>query len=179
MGSRLDTLALAFSSAALFGGAPAATSGRIRLALAWLRADPTDADMKAFLLGQVARPPTGPELTPAVVAELDGAAPNEVLTALGVIATAPVVPGGVELPAANAQVRAGHGNEVRIEPRPYLATVIPAGLNVRTLPGMHGTAFAVVHAGDVLQVTGFTHDWAAVDRGGRLGFVHRSKVTPP
>jgi hypothetical protein len=178
MGSRLDTGALALSSAALFGGGPAATSGRIRLALAWLRADPANADMKAFLLDQVVRPATGPELTPAVVAELDGAAPNEVLTALGVIATAPVAP-GVELPAANAQVRVGHGNEVRIEPHPYSATVIPAGLNVRKLPGMHGTPFEVVHAGDVLQVTGFTHDWAAVDRGGRLGFVHRSKVTPP
>ena len=72
-----------------------------------------------------------------------------------------------------------HRNEVRIEPHPYRATVIPAALNVRTLPGMHGSPFAVVHKGDVLQVTGFTHDWAAVDRAGRLGFVHRSKVTPP
>jgi hypothetical protein len=179
MGSRLDTAALALSSAALFGGAAPVTSGRIRLALAWLRSDPVNADMTAFLTGQVLRPATGPELTPAVVAELDGAAPNEVLTALGVIATAAVAPGGPELPAANAQVRTGHGNEVRVEPHPYLATVIPAGLNVRTLPGMHGTPFEIVHAGDVLQVTGFTHDWAAVDRHGRLGFVHRSKVTAP
>ena len=126
------------------------------------------------------RPATGPELTPAVTAELDGASPNEVLTALGVIATAPVAPGGVELPAANAQVRAGHGNEVRIEPaRRTWRRCLPAGLNVRTLPGMHGTPFEVVHKGDVLQVTGFTHAWAAVDRAGRLGFVHRSFVTAP
>jgi hypothetical protein len=68
---------------------------------------------------------------------------------------------------------------VRIEPHPYVATVIPAALNVRRLPGMHGAAFEVVHVGDSLQVTGFTHDWAAVDRNGRLGFVHRSKVTAP
>ena len=178
MGSRLDTGALAGSSAALFSGAPV-TSGRIRLALAWLRADPANPDMIAFLMTQVVRPASGPELTPAVTAELDGATPNEVLTELGVIATAPAAPGGPQLPAANAQVRAGHGNEVRIEPQPYLATVIPAGLNVRTLPGMHGSPFEVVHAGDVLQVTGFTHDWAAVDRGGRLGFVLRTKVTQP
>ncbi len=177
MGSRLDVAAIGAFSAGLFGGA--ATSGRIRLALAWLRADPANADMKAFLTGQVVRPATGPELTPAVTAELDGASPNEVLTDLGVIATAPAAPGGPALPAANAQVRAGHGNEVRIEPQPYLATVIPAGLNVRRLPGMHGSPFEVVHAGDVLQVTGFTHDWAAVDRNGRLGFVLRTKVTPP
>jgi hypothetical protein len=179
MGSRLDTLALAASAGALFGGGPAATSGRIRLALAWLRADPFDPDMTAFLTGQVLRPATGPELTPAVVAELDGASPNEVLEALGVVATAAAVPGGPELPAANAQVRTGHGNEVRIEPHAYQATVIPAGLNVRTLPGMHGTPFEVVHAGDVLPVTGFTHQWAAVDRNGRLGFVHRKFITAP
>jgi hypothetical protein len=179
MGSRLDALAITGSAAALFGGPAPATTGRIRLALAWLRSDPFDLDMTAFLTAQVVRPPTGPELTPAVVAELDGAAPNEVLTALGIIATAAVAPGGPELPAANAQVRPGRGNEVRIEPHPYLATVIPAGLNVRALPGMHGTPFEVVHVGDVLQVTGFTHEWAAVDRAGRLGFVHRRFVTPP
>jgi hypothetical protein len=178
MGTRLDTGAIAASSGALFSGLPA-TSGRIRLALAWLRSDPTNADVVAFLTGQVLRPATGPELTPAVIAELDGAAPNEILTDLGVIATAPVAPGGPLLPAANAQVRTGHGNEVRIEPLAYQATVIPAGLNVRRLPGMHGAPFEVVHAGDVLQVAGFVHDWAAVDRNGRLGFVLRTLVTPP
>ena len=89
------------------------------------------------------------------------------------------MPGPIPLPAANAQVRRGRGNEVRIEPHPYQATVIPAGLNVRTLPGMHGRPFEVVHAGDVLQVSGFTHQWAAVDRNGRLGFVLATKITPP
>ncbi len=179
MGSRLDAGRLAAGAAALFGGPAPATSGRIRLALAWLRQIPGTAEVRTFLLGQVLRPATGPELTPAVTAELDGAAPDEVLSALGVIATAPAGGGGPELPAANAQVRPGHGNEVRVEPHPYVATVIPAALNVRGLPGMHGAPFEVVHAGDTLQVTGFTHDWAAVDRGGRLGFVHRSKVTAP
>lgn len=180
LGSRLDPVAIAAGSPALFPAAAAPTSGRIRLALAWLRADPGNADVRAFLLDQVLRPATGPELSPAVIAEMGGADPQEVLTELGVIATAPpAVGGGPALPAANAQVRVGHGNEVRIEPQPYVATVIPAALNVRSLPGMHGAVFEVVHVGDTLQVTGFTHDWAAVDRGGRLGFVHRSKVTPP
>lgn len=179
MDTRLDAFALIGSSAALFGGGAAASSGRIRLALAWLRQDPGNADLRAFLLGQVLRPATGPELSPAVVAELGGATTDEVLEALGVVATAPGGGGGPALPAANAQVRPGHGNEVRVEPHPYVATVIPGALNVRSLPGMHGAAFEVVHAGDQLQVTGFTHGWAAVDRTGRLGFVHRSKVTPP
>jgi hypothetical protein len=179
MDGRLDVGALAASSPALFGGPAAPTVGRIRLALAWLRQDPVNVDVRAFLMTQVLRPATGPELSPAVVAELDGTAPDEVLTALGVIATAPGGAGRPELPAANAQVRKGRGNEVRIEPHPYVATVKPAALNVRKLPGMHGAAFDLVHAGDTLQVTGFTHDWAAVDRAGRLGFVHRSKVTSP
>ena len=54
-----------------------------------------------------------------------------------------------------------------------------AALNVRDKPGMHGTVIAVVHLGDVLDVAGFTHDWAAFDRNGRLGFVHRTLVTAP
>jgi hypothetical protein len=37
----------------------------------------------------------------------------------------------------------------------------------------------VVHIGDVIDVEGFTHSWAAVDRGGRIGFIHRSLLTPP
>jgi hypothetical protein len=44
---------------------------------------------------------------------------------------------------------------------------------------MHGAVIAVVHLGDVLDVAGFTHDWAAVDRNGRLGFVHRTLVSAP
>jgi hypothetical protein len=86
---------------------------------------------------------------------------------------APPIAGGVALPAANAQVRRGRANEVRVEPDPHEATVVPRGVNIRTLPGLHGRVFDVAHSGDTLNVAGFTHDWAAVDRGGRLGFVHR------
>lgn len=179
LSSRLDTGAITVSSPALFSAAAPPTVGRIRLALAWLRADTGNADVNAFLTAQVLRPATGPELSPAVVAELDGTDPNSVLTDLGVVATAPAAAGGPDLPAANAQVRKGHGNEVRIEGQPYVATVTASALNVRTLPGMHGSVFEVVKSGDQLQVSGFTHDWAAVDRAGRLGFVFRKFVTPP
>jgi hypothetical protein len=49
---------------------------------------------------------------------------------------------------------------------------------------MHGKPFVWVPRGTVLDVVGFTHDWAAVDitdRAGtaKLGFVHRSRITPP
>lgn len=176
MDTRLDTGAIQAASPALFPVGAAATSGRIRLALAWLHKDPANADVRAFLLTQVVRPASGPELSPAVRAERVGQSDSDILRTLGVVSE---VPGPDPLPAANAQVRRGRGNEVRIEPHPYQATVIPAGLNVRTLPGMHGRPFEVVRAGDVLQVSGFTHEWAAVDRNGRLGFVLASKITPP
>jgi hypothetical protein len=180
IGVRLDTGAIATASPLLFPAAAPVTVGRIRLALAWLRADPTNPDVKSFLTDQVVRAAgVPPALSPAVTAELDGGSADEVLTALGIIATVPAAAGGPSLPAANAQVRPGHQNEVRVEPNPYVATVIAGGLNVRTLPGMNGSVFEVVRKGDQLQVAGFTHDWAAVDRNGRLGFVFRKFVTPP
>ena len=89
------------------------------------------------------------------------------------------VGGGAALPNANAEIRHTGDNRVLVEPQPYEATVVPAALNVRSQPGMHGTPFALLHAGDVVHVAGFTHDWAGIDMGGRLGFVHRSKITPP
>ncbi|MGH9215139.1 MAG: hypothetical protein ACRDZS_02705 [Acidimicrobiales bacterium] len=178
----LDASTIAGHSPALFPAGAAATRGRIRLALAWMNTDPANADVRAFLDAQVLTPPTGAELAPAVRGELGSLTEADVLGLLGRLA--PVVPpagggGGQALPAANAEVRRAGRNQVLIEPHPYQATVLPQVLNVRTLPGMHGTPFAWPHRGDVLHVAGFTHDWAAVDINGRLGFVHRSKVTPP
>jgi hypothetical protein len=177
----LDTAALAPFSAGLFPAAAAATVGRLRLALAWLAGDPANADVRAFLDAQVQVPAGGAQLSAAARAQLGSVDENAVLEILGRRAPVvpPAVPGGVALPGANAQVRAGHKNEVLVVPHPYDAAVIPAAVNVRTLPGMHGTPFTVAHAGEVLHVAGFTHDWAAVDIGGRLGFVHRTLVTPP
>ncbi len=180
IGPRLDTANIAAASPALFPGAAAPTIGRIRLALAWLRSDPANVDVRAFLTAQVVRPPTGPELSGAIRPQLDGMTEHEVLTTLGVVAeVAPPVGGGAALPAANVEVISGAPNQVRVEPMPYEATVLPAALRVRTLPGTHGTIFAVVHAGDVLEVAGFTHNWAAIDRNGRIGFVHRDWITAP
>jgi SH3-like domain-containing protein len=91
----------------------------------------------------------------------------------------PSTPGAAPLPAANAEVDASGTNKVRIEPRAYQATVQVVALNVRTKPGMHGQVFVVVHQGDVLDVAGFTHNWAAADINGRLGFVHRTMISAP
>jgi len=68
---------------------------------------------------------------------------------------------------------------VLIEPQPYEAIVVADNLNVRTLPHMGGRVVAHVSFGDTLRVAGFTHDWAGIDLGGKLGFVHRNHITDP
>jgi hypothetical protein len=176
----LDAVAIAGRSPTLFPAAAPATTGRIRLALAWLHAAPANADVRAFLDGQVVTPGATPELSAAVRAELGGFQEAEVLETLGRrLPTSPAVGGGASLPNANAELRHTGDNRVLIEPNPYEATVLPHALNVRSLPGMHGTPFAWVHRGDVLSVAGFTHDWAGIDIDGRLGFVYRHEITPP
>jgi hypothetical protein len=141
--------------------------------------------VNAFLLTQVLRPATGPELSAAVQAQLDGAGEAEILEALGVVSTTLVSPptGGaaVALPSANAQVRPSTDprNEVRIEPYSFQATVLPVRLSIRSLPSVHGTELDVAKRGDVLLAAGFSHDWVAIDHNGELGFVHRGKVTAP
>jgi hypothetical protein len=181
MEQHLDTVELAGQSSALFPVGGPTSSGRLRLALAWLFADSGNADVRAYLNGQVNTPPTGPELSPALTAELGGIVDSEVLEKLGRLTATvpPSTPGAAPLPAANAEVDASGTNKVRIEPRAYQATVQVVALNVRTKPGMHGQVFVVVHQGDVLDVAGFTHNWAAADINGRLGFVHRTMISAP
>ena len=137
--------------------------------------------MKAYLDALVVSPPSGPELAPVLTAQLGGIVDTEVLELLGrLTATAPPAsPGATPLPAAKVEVDASGTNKVRVEPRPYQATVAPHTLNVRAKPGMHGEPFAWAHRSDVLDVVGFTHDWAAIDMGGRLGFVHRTTISAP
>jgi hypothetical protein len=181
MQGHFGTVELAAQSAALFPVGGPTSSGRLRLALAWLFADPANADVQAYLNAQVNTPASGPELNAALTAELGGIVDSEVLGKLGrlVAVVPPAAPGAAPLPAANAEVDASGTNKVRIEPQPYQATVQVGALNVRDKPGMHGTVIAVVHLGDLLNVAGFTHDWAAFDRNGRLGFVHRTLVSAP
>lgn len=173
---------LALRSPDLFPPGAAVTGGRVRLALAWLQLDPANADVRAFLDGQVLTPAGGPTLTPAVQAQLAGTPERDVLEALGrLAAVVPGVGGAPALPAANADLvrTPAMRNDIRIEPRVYNASVLPAVLNVRDKPGMHGRPFAWLHRGDVVHVMGFTHDWAAIDQGGKLGFVYKTQVTAP
>jgi hypothetical protein len=179
---RLDTAALAPRSADLFPAGAAVTDGRVRLALAWLQNDPTNADVRAFLDGQVLMPASGPELSAAVRGQLGGTTEREVLAALNrLTAMRPGVGGAPPRPDANADLirSAARLNDIRIEPEVYVATVLPLGLNVRDRPGMHGRPFDVLRRGAGVNVMGFTGAWAAIDHGGRLGFVYRTQITAP
>jgi hypothetical protein len=174
--NNLDAAAIAASSATFFPAAAPVTAGRIRLALAWLDQVHGNPDVRAFLNAQVVTPAgAAPELSAAVKAELGGFQETTVLETLGRL-----LPGGPGAPPdANAELVHTGDNRVLIEPHPYEATVLAAGLNVRDRPHMGGSPFAVVHAGDVVSVAGFTHNWAGIDLDGTLGFVHRNFITAP
>jgi hypothetical protein len=174
------------ASASLFPPAAAASDGRIRLALAWMKKDNSNADVKAFLDGQVNLAGPRPRLQPNIIAQLASPADEEgILAALGRLV--PLVPGAggaVALPAANADAFPGKApamNDVRVESNPYEATVIPPAfvLNVRKQPTMKGEPFHWLKRGDTVKVMGFVHQWAAVDINGKLGFAHGNFLSPP
>lgn len=180
----LDPVNIAAASPLLFPAGAPLDAGRIRLALAWLMRDPANLDVKHYLDAQVTNTLAGPALSAPVAAELttSGITLNEVLNALGrLVPTRPVREGGVTVnrPLANAEIPGRRRNTVRIEPQAYRATVVP-GRNwpVYRGPGPAHMNIGVVHPGDVLQVAGFTGNWAAIDFNGRLGFVHHTHITP-
>ncbi|HMO47508.1 MAG TPA: DUF4157 domain-containing protein [Rubrivivax sp.] len=182
----LDTAAIAASAPTLFPAGAAAGSGRLRLALAWLRRQPAQPDVLAFLTSQVTTGAGAPTLSAALRAELGGMSDTSLLRALGIPLTPTTVTppiggggGGVSLPSANAEVTGDATNDVLIEQRVYEATVLPYALNVRRAPGMHGRVIDALRRGDTVRVLGFTHDWAGIEKNGRLGFVYRTQITPP
>jgi hypothetical protein len=182
----LDTGAIAGSAATLFPPGAAATRGRLRLALAWLRRQPAQPDVLAFLSAEVTVGAGAPTLSAALRAQLGGMSETSLLRALGIplgpTTVAPPVGGGgagVALPSANAEVTGDATNDVLIEQRVYEATVLPYAANVRRAPHMGGRVIDYLRRGDVVRVVGFTHDWAGIEKNGRLGFVYRTLLTPP
>ncbi len=164
----------------LVGGPPIE---QIRLALAWFLRDRANAHVRAFLSGQVISVAGVPTFSPAAAAEISaaGQVPNDILEALGFRLTPtgpPAVSGGAAPPLANVRLPGRVLNTVFVDPKPRVATVIPAGLNVRTGPSMAHPPFAVVHAGDQVKVAGKAGNWSAIDMGGRLGFVFTPLITP-
>ena len=162
-------------------GAP--TAEQIRLALAWFALDSTNAHVRAFLSAQVVvAAGVAPAFNAAAAAEIGAAGqnPRTILTSLGfVLAPAgAAVGGGAARPFANVQLPGRVQNTVFVTPGPRKSIVVPAGLNVRTGPSMGHPSFAVVHAGDVVTVTGESGDWVAIDMNGRLGFVYKPLIAP-
>jgi hypothetical protein len=174
------------ASANLFPPAAAATAGRIRLALAWMKNDKANADVLAFLNTQVDATGPRPRLLPNIIAELGNPAEEDgLLDDLGRVPLVVPVGGDHALPPANADAFSnGRGpamNDVRIEPEVYIATVIPPAyyLNVRKQPTLAGAPFTRLKRGDTVQVMGFVHQWAAVDIKGKLGFAHSRFLSNP
>jgi uncharacterized protein YgiM (DUF1202 family) len=160
------------------------TAEQLRLALAWFAVAPANAGVRAFLSAQVVTAVgVAPAFNAAATAEITSAGMDArtILTALGFVlapAGAPPVGGGTPPPFANVHVPGRVKNTVFAAPGVRTATVIPAILNVRSGPSLGFPPIAVVHAGDTVQVSGESGDWAAIDLAGRLGFVFKSLIAP-
>lgn len=165
------------------GGAP--TAAQLRLALAWFSLDGAQPHVRAFLSAQVTSGAGAPAaFSAAVTTELAaaGMTDREVLDALGfATATTTTTVGGVTTTqdVANAEITGDTTNDVLVSGHPYEARVTSWALNVRAGPSMAHPPFHWLQQNDPVRVMGFTHHWAAIDVGGRLGFVFRSFITAP
>ena len=189
------------TSTVLFPAGASVSVGRTRLAIAWILKDQNPDDMATYRLrinpevrnylnARVITSGSRPRLNASIRSELSSPSDEDtILEILGRLT--PTVPSGgaggssTSLDPANADVfpeRSGPAmNDVRVETNPYIATVIaPAHvLNVRTQPSMRGRPFHWLRRGDDVHVMGFTHNWAAVDINGRLGFAYKKYLSPP
>jgi hypothetical protein len=180
----LDPAVLNLQAAALLpmGGAP--TPVQIRLALAWFQRDKTNAYVKAFLSALVQHPANAPAVfNPAVQAEITSAGSSErsILDDLGFSPAAESTPpvGGETLPLGNLALPDNPAlNRVLVTGSPYLATVKVAQAHVYPEPAPFRPAITTIANGAQVQVAGEVGEWRAVDAGGRLGFVHKSELTP-
>jgi hypothetical protein len=166
-------------------GAPP-TKERIRLALAWLDLDNGDAQVKSFLSAYVQHPPNAPAtLSAAVSTEISnaGRTDRDVLDALGFSPAATAAPvgggGGPGLPIANVGLPDSPGtNRLLVTGSPHLAHVSVATASVRREPAARRPPIAVLHSGDEVRVSGSVGDWRAVNVNGKLGFIHKTELTP-
>jgi Domain of unknown function (DUF4157) len=180
--NHLDAFTLAAKSASFFP-LGALSPGKIRLAIAWIRNDKTNADVIKFLDNEVTVTPAGPTLSADVQAELTtaGIPERDILELIGRIGAPPKGEKAKEKDKANAELNGDDKNDAYVVSKPYVATVIPTiyALNVRRLPSMAGKPFAWLHPGDKVNVMGFVHEWAAIDQNGHLGFVYKTKISAP
>ncbi|MBC7904044.1 MAG: DUF4157 domain-containing protein [Gemmatimonadaceae bacterium] len=182
----LDVLNLMGKDAAFFplGGL---SSGKVRLAIAWLLQDPSAPDVVKFLDNEVVDDPSGPTFSALIKTELATAGIEEetILGMLGRLESKEKTIGKdgkvKEKDKANSEITGDTKNDAYVKILPYVATVSPKiyALNVRKRPSISGKPFAWLKPGDKVNVMGFVHDWAAIDQNGKLGFVYRTKISPP
>ena len=177
----LSVSAIASKSPTLFPVGAALTSGRIKLALAWLLSSPANIDVRAFLNNQVAVVSGNPTLSATVQAQLGSITQDDVLRALGRLApTSTVVIGGrtVTRPNANLPIPSTSGtNTELVTIHPYGA-VAARDANVRSRASFWGGRslgrLTVGQPVNVVGRVGLSH--LVIDFNGQTGFVFGSAL---
>ncbi|SEW51365.1 eCIS core domain-containing protein [Chitinophaga arvensicola] len=174
----LDPFTLGKLDASLFAAAAPRSIGRLRLAIAWLERDSSNALVKAFLESEIINTAAGPTLSPALTAQLGSRKPAEILGLLERRAPRSMVPGD-NRPAANTQLPGEVENTLLIKASNRKARVTAATtLNVRNGPDTKHKVIGVVKPGEKIQVAGIVDTWAAIDFYGKLGFVIKRGISP-
>jgi hypothetical protein len=170
---------LAPSSAGLLplASAGAPTRAQMKLALWGVTGGREDAGCYAFLLQNAKA--TRHVVMPAgeTVNGLTGgsAAESDVLTTLGLAGHAvPAVVGGA--PAPNLDTDGDGINDTYVESVTRHGVIAGEGVRLRATPSFSGSVLELLFMPTRLDVFGEHGVWLAVDRGGRVGFVHNSLV---
>lgn len=180
----LDTGIMTAHAATIFGGGAALTDGRIRLALAWMQKDPSNAHVRAYLDAQVSNGASGPQLSATVQAQLGNISERSILQALGRLTNRTTRPasGGappVTLPDANYDTDGDGTNDARVTPNPYAALALN-NTTVANHPSFAGRTLGTIPSGNTLQVAGFADaTWAVIEYNGGVGYVLRNDITSP
>jgi hypothetical protein len=181
----IDPAVLGGHEAALLPVVAAPSVQEIRLALAWYALDQSNVHIQTLLKSQVVTAVGAvPAFNGAVDAEITAAGKDasEILSQLGfsLVATgAPSKPGATPPPLANARVPGSRKNTEFIDAEnPYVATVNVKIANVRPSASITRPPIGSLKLGKTVNVVGSVGDWKAIDFNGKLGFVHKSLLTP-
>ena len=170
---------LAPSTAGLLplASAAAPTRAQMKLALWGVTGGHDDAGCHAFLLENA-------KATRHVVIPVGGtvdsltgggAAESDVLTTLGLAGHAvPAAVGGA--PAPNLDTDGDGINDTYVESVTRHGVIAGEGVRLRAKPSFSGAVVELLFMPTRLDVFGEHGAWLAVDRGGRVGFVHKSLV---
>ncbi len=170
---------LAPSTAALLplASAGAPTRAQMKLALWGVTGGRDEAGCHAFLLenAKTTRHVVMPAGTTVDGLTGGGAAEIDVLTTLGLAGHAvPAAVGGA--PAPNLDTDGDGINDTYVESVTRHGVIAGEGVRLRAKPSFAGAVLELLSRPTKLDVFGEHGAWVAVDRGGRVGFVHKSLV---